>query len=324
MSNQIPHIWKTVCREPWAIEESKLAEIIEVLRLKAEGADIGPYAAREKPEPSRQGAIAVLPVFGLLSKRANMMTDFSGGTSIQKLTSHFRQAVRDPEVASILLQVDSPGGGVFGVSEFADEIFKARGKKRIVALADDVAASAAYWIATAAEEFVMTPSAKAGSIGVFAVHEDASGLHEKVGIKHTIISAGKFKTEGNEFEPLTEEARAFMQSEVDRYYGMFILAVARNRGVKVADVLSGFGQGRALGAPQAVKEGMADWIGTFDDVIGEMATGKTRKSMIMAKDEILRGESPIASAKRILSTAEIEAREYWSKEVYADEPKSDG
>jgi len=273
--NSHERVIRLISEERWAILPSKLDQICEVVRLWCSGADMAPYAAKEKPEPSTVGnAIAVLPLFGMISRRANMMTDFSGGTSVAKFTNQFRAAMNEPEIGAIVIDIDSPGGGVFGVDELAAEIFQARKKKPIVAIANPVAASAALWIGSAASEFVVTPSGQAGSIGVYAMHQDMSKLNEQMGVKPTYVSAGKYKVEGNPDEPLGEEARAHMQADVDQYYHSFTSAVARNRGVKRDAVVNGFGQGRMLSSKDAVKERMADWVGTFDDVINRIARGE--------------------------------------------------
>jgi ClpP class serine protease len=119
---------------------------------------------------------------------------------------------------------------VDGVEELSSEVYQSRGKKKMIAVANAMAASAAYWIASAADELVVTPSGQIGSIGVFAAHEDISKAAEMQGVKVSLISAGKYKTEGNPFEPLSSEARAAMQRDVDVFGEMFTAAVARNRG----------------------------------------------------------------------------------------------
>jgi len=206
-----------------------------------------------------------------------MMSDFSGGTSIQKLTAAFRDAMADDAVGSIVFQIDSPGGSVYGVKELADEIYEARGQgKQIIAVADPMAASAAYHIASAADEIVVLHSGEVGSIGVLAAHVDYSEAEEKCGVKTTLISAGKFKVEGNPYEPLTDDARAAIQSDVDDYYELFVDAVARNRGVSAQDVITGYGEGRCLTAKNAVAAGLADRIDTFDNVISGLLAPDSR------------------------------------------------
>ena len=131
-------------------------------------------------------------------------------------------------------------------------------------------ASAAYWIGSAASEFYCTPGGEVGSIGVWQAHEDISDALKYEGIDVTLISAGKFKVEGNPYEPLTAEAIAFLQSRVDDYYNAFVTAVAQARGVNGGEVTDGMGQGRVLGASAALTLNMIDGIMTFDQVISLM------------------------------------------------------
>lgn len=217
--------------------------------------------------------IAVLPVLGVISQRAAMVDDVSGpgGTSVERLTARFRSVLADPSVKAIILDIDSPGGGVYGVQELAAEILASRGQKPILAVANSLAASAAVWIATAADEFSATPSAEVGSIGVYAAHEDISKYLEAEGIKVTLVSAGEFKTEGNQFEPLSEDAVAYMKTRVDEYMNAFVGAVAKGRGVSAAKVRKDFGQGRTMGAQAAKAAGLIDRIETLDQAIRRVA-----------------------------------------------------
>lgn len=216
--------------------------------------------------------IAVLPLYGVVTQRGNMVDDISGpgSTSTQQFTSVLRQMLADDTVGQILIDIDSPGGSVYGVSELASEIVKARAQKPVIAVANSLAASAAYWIGCSASEFYVTPGGEVGSIGVWQAHFDYSKALEEEGVKPTLISAGKFKVEGNPYVPLDEQAQAFMQSRVDDYYNAFIEAVTLGRGVSVSDVRSGMGEGRVLGADAALAAGMVDGIATFDEVLSRM------------------------------------------------------
>jgi ClpP class serine protease len=118
-----------------------------------------------------------------------------------------------------------------------------------------------------ASEFYVTPSGQVGSIGVFSAHEDISALQEKEGRKISLISAGKYKVEGNPFEPLGEEAKAETQRVVNSYYDMFLGAVAKGRGVPLDNVRKGFGQGRMVLPKEAVAEGMVNDVATFDEAL---------------------------------------------------------
>ncbi len=216
--------------------------------------------------------IAVLPLYGVVTQRGNMVDDISGpgSTSTQQFTSALRQVLADDTVGQILIDIDSPGGSVYGVAELASEIVKARAQKPVVAVANSLAASAAYWIGCSASEFYVTPGGEVGSIGVWQAHFDYSKALEEEGVKTTLVSAGKFKVEGNPYVPLDPEAQAFMQSRVDDYYNAFIQAVAVGRSVTVDDVRNGMGEGRVLGADAALAQRMVDGIASFDDVLARM------------------------------------------------------
>lgn len=290
MSNELKYtrIIEAVMSYPWAILPAKLAIIQDLIAFRAAGgtltADeirerVGAYeAANGRSTYNSAGGVAVLPLLGTIMPRASIMSEYSGGTSVQGFTQKFRAALADPDVGSIVIDMDSPGGQVSGVPELASEILAARGQKRVVAVANTLAASAAYWIAASADEIVVSPSAEVGSIGVLAMHEDVSAWLEREGVKVNFIHAGKYKVEGNPYEPLTDEARGAIQARVDDYYGMFVDAVAKGRGVSRSDVRGGFGEGRVVGAKEAVKLGMADRVATLDETIARLQNGRRRGS----------------------------------------------
>lgn len=269
-----PHVVRMFQETPWALLPEKLLAMREVLILHLNGTRLSPEdvqarigAAAPRRDAVQQRGTAIIPVYGVIAPRADAMTQTSGGTSIDRLTGAFRAAVRDDNVSAILLDVDSPGGSSDLVSEFAAEIRQARGSKPIVAIANTVAASAAYWIASQADEVVVTPSGSVGSIGVFAAHEDISGQEAQDGVKTTLISAGRYKVEANPYEPLSDEARAYIQSRVDEMYGMFVDDVAAGRSVTTGIVESGFGEGRMLSARSALDAGMVDRVETIDQTL---------------------------------------------------------
>lgn len=260
----------------WAMHPSTIAAVVAIIGERRSGhrptaqeirARIGQRERRAAIEPP--AGVAVIPIVGPIAPKAEMVADVSSPatTSVEGFQARFRGALADPDVATIVLDVDSPGGSVDLVPEMAAEIFDARGTKPIVAVANTWAASAAYWLASAADRLVVTPSGEVGSVGVYSVHEDLSAAMAQKGIKHTFISAGDYKVEGNPFEPLSPEARAEMQAKVDAYYRMFVAAVAAHRGVSEATVEETFGQGRMVMATDAVARGMADEVGTLDDVL---------------------------------------------------------
>lgn len=285
-------ILMSVAATPWAMQPEKLAAMMQILRFAAIGGKLTAEeiehrldAARIHPNTdkaiaNRPGNIALLPLRGVISNRASMIEDVSpgAGTSVEKFTQAFRSAMANDQIKAIIIDVDSPGGNVQGVPELADEIYNARGSKPVVAQVNALCASAGYWIASACDEIVVTPSGEVGSIGVYTIHEDISQYLTQLGVKETMVSAGKYKTEGNPFEPLSDEARVALQASVDDFYGMFVDAVAKHRGATSSDVRNGYGQGRMVRAPQAVTMNMADRLGTLTDTLarwGIKLNGKT-------------------------------------------------
>jgi HK97 family phage major capsid protein len=286
-----------VMEMPWAILPAKLEAIAEVLARREDGeryspeqidavigarreshepitiecfADGGMIMASGTPAPARRKMISVLPVYGIIAPKAAQFSDVSGGgggCGIDQLTQRFRQAVANPDVSVIVMDFDSPGGSVYGVDELAAEIFAARDQKKIVAQVNPMCGSAAYYLASQCSEIACTPSGEVGSIGVLSAHTDISKAMEMRGVKKTYISAGKYKTEGNPDEPLSDEGRAYLTSRVNDYYSMFVSSVARGRAVKPADVRSGFGEGRMVSAAQAKKLGMIDRVASFDETL---------------------------------------------------------
>lgn len=268
-----------VSPEIWAIRRSAF-QAIQAELVRHDPQAIRAPAALSGPAARQAGAVAVLPMMGPISQRADLWSMLFGGTSTECFGAMFAQAVADPNVAAIVINVDSPGGTVSGVPELAAQINAARGTKPIVAVANGMAASAAYWLASQADEIVVTPSGEVGSIGVFCAHFDESGALEQAGVKPTLISAGKYKVEGNPFGPLTDEALASIQSRVDDLYAMFTSDVAKARAMPVDRVRGrAFGEGRMLGAKRSVNSGMADRVGTLSETIGRLSTPQGRRTV---------------------------------------------
>lgn len=217
------------------------------------------------------GAIAVIPLSGVIDQKIGSMSSISGGTTVDGFMKQFRQCLNDPGVAGIVFDVNSPGGSVFGVPEAAAEILAARGTKPIIAVADPEIASAAYYMACAADEMVCMPSGQVGSLGVFGVHDDYSAQNEMVGYKPTYISFGAYKTELNPDTPLDPDAQAYQQTQIDAIGNDFYKFVAKARGVPVDDVRANFGQGRMLLAKNALAAKMIDRIDTLDATITRVA-----------------------------------------------------
>lgn len=265
----------------FAVAADNLPMIAEALRQSFDLNARGDLQTRESVAAAQTGnGVAILRLAGYLTQRPTLLSMFLGGTSIDEFSQRLRAAVADPQVSTIVLDVDSPGGGVYGVQELSTEIYNARKHKRIIAAVNGLAASAAYWLIAGADEIHVTPSGELGSIGVYGVHYDFSRANEKAGVKPTYISAGKFKIEGNPDSPLSAEAHAHLQKRVDQYYDAFVEAVARGRNVTSTKVRSGFAEGRLVGASESVKLGMADNVATLPEVVTHALSTQGTKPLV--------------------------------------------
>jgi len=274
----------SILSAPWAILPAKLQEIAGVYaaHVRGERVDLAALEARlgrplnntRTPYTVDANGTALVQMSGVLAKKANMMTDIRRGTSMQVLAADLEAAAADPTVKAIVLAVDSPGGTVDGTQALAATVARVAAQKPVVAWADGVMASAAYWIGSAASEIVVSgETTQVGSIGVVARHTDLSGAQAKEGIKTTEITAGKYKRIASEYAPLDAEGAAYLQGQVDEIYRVFVNAVAENRGAKVEDVLANMADGRVFLGAEAVSRGLVDRMASLSDTLARVGAG---------------------------------------------------
>ena len=274
---------RAVAETAWAIDRGYLLRAMQTVARE------GPreQAALPRRIARQNGAVVTIPIRGPIQHREDVfMRLFGVGTSTEAIGRAFDQAVADPAVKAVVLDIDSPGGEVAGTPELADQIFAARGRKPIVAVANAFMASGAYYLGSQADELVATPSAQVGSIGVWMAHADESKLLEALGVTVTLVSAGEHKVDGNPFEPLSDAARANMQARVDEAYELFVGAVARGRGVPLDRVRSGYGRGAVLAATAALAQGMVDRIEPLEVTM--------RRQGVASASELRRSQTRVA------------------------------
>lgn len=260
---------KFIANEPWAINEAGLQLVLAVasrddffaqVREKALAALDGKPLDNTRAVTMRDD-VAVIPVHGPLFRKGNLLTAVSGATSYESLRKDLQSAVDNPRVSAILFDFDSPGGEAKGVSEMAQAIREASRRKRVEAYVGGMAASAAYWLATATQKVTISDTATLGSIGTIAAYQKSDD-----GTIEIRSSQSPYKN----LPPETEEGRARIQARLDAMTEVFIDAVASYRGVDSATVLNKFGRGDVLVGRRAVGVGMADGIGTFESTLATM------------------------------------------------------
>lgn len=286
-----PHIIAAVLGEPWAIDRDSLAwaAIQDVLALRAAGerleeAEIQARidAARNGPREgaARRGPVAVLPLYGVMMPRASLMAAMSGGVSAEQFGADLEAAASDPEIAAIVIDADSPGGNVAGITELAGILRDVAARKPVAVVANHLLASAAYWSTAGATEIVATPSAIVGSIGVIAEHQDLSGQMEQRGVKTTLITAGKYKAEGHPYGPLEDDTRAEVQGRVDETYGVMVRDIGKGRGVSPEVVRDAYGQGRTMSSKKALEAGLIDRIDSLANTVKRAQAGTIGRTRV--------------------------------------------
>lgn len=276
-------VLNAIADSAWAILPESLDKILEIASREHE-VDVDALASKmgQRVDKTynlrmREGGVAVLNVEGPLFRYANLFTMFSGGSSFDMLAIDFGKAMAHEDVKSVILHINSPGGQTDGTSEFAQMVKEARGKKPITAYVSHIGASAAYWIASAADSIVVEKAGSVGSIGTVArVRTD-----KEKDVREIVSSQSPRKRP----DVTSDEGRQQIQEYVDALSDIFIDTVAENRGVKRDKVLKDFGQGGMLVGEAAVAAGMADSVGTLEGVIASMS-GKLKRKEVRGMDEI--------------------------------------
>jgi len=267
----LPHLAARLFGVPLAIHRPKLDVILSVLGARVGLADltapVGYTPVARAPGPP-SGKVAVIPIHGTLVRRTSGIEAESGLASYTGIAAQLDAALASPEIAAILLDIDSPGGESGGVFDLADRIRAASEVKPIWAVANDMAFSAAYALASAAARLFVARTGGVGSIGVIAMHVDQSVKDAHDGVRYTAVFAGERKNDLNPHEPISNEAHAVLRAEVDRIYDLFVETVARHRGLD-ANAVRATEAGLFFG-PDAVATGLADAVGSLDDALTQL------------------------------------------------------
>jgi len=303
---------------PLMIARAKLDVILGVLGPRLTGGVIEPIEPKTDPAPLTSitvERVAVISVIGTLVTRSGYLDAGSGLLSYRDIGDAISGAMSDPSVRGVVLDLDSPGGEVGGLFDLVERMgaIKSAAGKPLWAVANELALSAAYAIASAAARLYVTRTGELGSIGVVAVHVDEGGADAKAGLAWSFVFAGDQKIDGNAHEPLSARARAAIQADVDRLYADFCGLVAANRGLTAEAV-------RATNAAVyrgelAVRAGLADRVGTLDAAIADMTAefdqaiptriimpSNHKRSQSMATNETERNEHNAAEPERTIAS----------------------
>ena len=276
-----------------------------------------PLGADGRPLPFRRTAegVAIISIIGELVNRGAYIGASSGLVSYEGIRHQLRSAAADPLSRSIMLDIESPGGEAVGAFEAAAAVREAAAAKPVVAVVDGIAASGGYAIASGATRIVTIPTGQVGSVGVLWCHWDFSAAMEDEGMRPTLLFAGAHKVDGHPFEPLPDDVRAARQASIDGFYRQFLACVAAGRGPRLTVEAARRTEARVFTGAEAVRAGLADAVGTFDDVLDELSD--RRRPLV--------GGTPVAAPAATANAAPLRiSSDICAPAPRAAEPDDDG
>jgi signal peptide peptidase SppA len=217
------------------------------------------------------GNIGIVSIAGTLVNRDSPWNKYMGVISYNEIRAALGDCVSNPNIKQIVLDINSGGGAVNGISDVAALIAQINDNiKPVIAYTGGAMASGAYWLGVSAGRVVASDVSLVGSCGVITAHADLTAAYQEEGVKHTIIRAGKFKQLNSPLEPLSELGKEEMQRNVDHIYGVFVQHIADRRGVSYQIADTQMAQGREFIGSDAVKAGLVDSVTTFDGLMTEL------------------------------------------------------
>lgn len=266
-----PRILAAIRSAKWAIAPASLQAIRDTLAAHVSGRMALKVRADEDMEDcemSEEGSddgvkmlvpgVACVRLFGIIGKHLSSMESECGGCDIARVEENLKAALANPMVATVILHIDSPGGAVPGVPDFAAKIkqMQAESGKSVWAFIDGQGCSAAYWIASACAGIACTTSSDVGSIGVYMALIDESQNWAEEGYKLVLIKAGEYKGAGMTGSVITPEQIALWQDDVNTIYAQFTGAVTAARPQVTSDTM----QGQTFYGERALSVGLVDQI----------------------------------------------------------------
>lgn len=267
---------------PWAITEQGMNLITGIIEAHLSGVRLTAEEAQARAASQTYGSVgtatttgtqvALLRLHGPIISRASENMMVSGGVDPQQFAARVRAAADNADVSRIVISVDSPGGSVSGTRTAADAVAYARSKKEVIAVADDMAASAAMWIAAQATTVIADPGATLGSIGVIMSIKDVSEKNTKEGVQLHVLRSGDEKALGQPGEVITDTTLAHYREQLMVFHDQFVQAIATGRNLPLARARE-LATGRTWIGQQAVDVGLADYVGTLQQAINGEYSG---------------------------------------------------
>lgn len=258
--------------------------------------------------------IAIIPIMGGLTHRMTFIDAMCTGglSSYEGLRRGFDEALADESIKTIVLHIDSGGGEASGCFELARHIMASRGQKKIIAYVDEFACSAAYALASSAEEIIASPDADVGSIGVIMVHQELTKAFEKNGVTINVIKAGEFKGMGSPFQALSEESKERLQKRINDTYATFTGFVAESRNLSEEAVKNT--EANVYSAQEALELGLINSIMSQDDFLNYLQGSEEAPVSLNVNNS---GEEMTEQEKQELEALRLQVAQMKAKEQEA-------
>lgn len=315
-STNIPTLIEYMCSQNWGLKYSTFVQLKDILERHNSGQrlnedEIAKIVAtkQDKGSDGRQFEItrrgtAVIPVSGVIAKYSRMVNGVSQprGTSIETLREQFSQAMNNTKVQQILLHIESPGGNINGLADFAQSVYEASFEKPVVAYIDDLGASAAYWIASQANKIYTNQTADVGSIGIYALYVDTSERAKQFGLKYMIFRSGKNKGIGAPGIEISEDNAKAIQENIDATHEIFVQTILKGRVAAGLDEesLRELADGRCFIGAESVQNKLVDGVMTFEQALAALETNPSD----------LRTETMIVAAASAEENNQVQKKEF--------------
>ena len=298
------HVISKVFGTPLMLAPGKIGHIVNALQRRfAEGPSMAPSLPglgryeNVYPEYRVENGIAIRTIEGTLVHKAMGAAPPSGFVAYPDIEADLARAASDPNVRAVLLDIDSPGGEASDSAfQLANAVRALAARKPVWAVVDEQATSGAYLLACGATRILAPRMSATGSIGVIAVHMDATAHEAQEGFKWTVIRAGARKAEGNPYEPPSQGYLADLQASIDRLYVRFVDLVAASRNIS-ADAVRATEAAVFDNAEDALRLGLIDEIATPDQALAALAAS------LVAPVSVARAAAPAASTAKPAAAA---------------------
>lgn len=184
----------------------------------------------------------------------------------EKINENLRKLADNDEVKAVVLRINSPGGSAYTSEQIWKQVYELKKKKPVVVSMGSVAASGGYYIASGASKIIAEPNTLTGSIGIFGMFPNTTGLFNKLALTTDIVKTNKYADFGDPSRPMTNDEKVLIQGYIERGYDTFLTRCAEGRGVSKADIDS-IGQGRVWTGEQALKIGLVDELGGIERAV---------------------------------------------------------